>query len=66
MTESVKLLRLSEAAELLSISKSTIWRMVKAGTIPAARIGRQWRIKPADLQAYITAAQATNPDGGGA
>ncbi len=63
---SEKLLKMSEAANRLNVSKSTVYRLIVAGTLPAIKIGKQIRIKPADLEAYITGAQATNPDAGGA
>ena len=40
-----------EAAELLKLHHNTIRRGIKSGAIPAVQIGRQWRIKKADLEA---------------
>jgi excisionase family DNA binding protein len=71
MTNSEKLLSVAEAAERLNVHKLTVIRAIKAGKIPAAKVGRFWRIEPADLEAYIAAgrvtpAPAANKDGGGA
>jgi len=38
------------AAVLLSVGASTILRLIRNGKLRAIRVGRQWRIKLADLQ----------------
>lgn len=48
-----QLLTLQQAADRLQISMSTIRRLIKAGKLQAVRIGRNLRIRPADLEAYI-------------
>lgn len=49
-----ELLTAEEAADWLTISKATIWRMVRRGEIPVVRIsGRTIRIKLTDLESYI-------------
>ena len=50
-----QLLTLQQAADRLQISMSTIRRLIKAGKLQAVRIGRNLRVRPADLEAYITA-----------
>lgn len=42
-----------EAARILKISKYTLYELIKRGQIPAQRIGRQLRIDPAFLNAYL-------------
>lgn len=39
-----------KAAELLDVSETTIIRLIKAQKLKAIRVGRQWRIKLADVQ----------------
>lgn len=40
------------AAELLAVSKPSVYRLVRAGGVPAWRLGGQWRMwRPAILQA---------------
>lgn len=65
------LLTIPQVAARLNVQRMTVYRMIKAGKIQAVRIGRLWRIRPAELEAYIqagtvTAARATNTNGGGA
>ena len=38
------------AAILMAVSESTILRLIRAGKLPAVRIGRQWRILISDLR----------------
>jgi excisionase family DNA binding protein len=48
----------TQAAKVLDVSPSTIWRWIKAGKLPAYRVGqRTIRIKKADLPRIITPAQ---------
>lgn len=58
---------IEEAASLAGRSVSTIRRDIKAGTLPAHVIGRgrrrpSYRIRRADLKAYIQAGRAEQPD----
>lgn len=39
-----------EVADLLKLHYNTIRRMIKSGELPAEKIGRQWRIRKADLE----------------
>lgn len=50
-----KLLRPEEVAEILSVSRSYAYALLQTGELPAVRIGRSVRIRPQDLQDYITA-----------
>jgi excisionase family DNA binding protein len=51
-----RLLRLDEVAERLSISKSMAWKLVAYGHIRSVRIGRAVRVRPSDLDAYVSGA----------
>ena len=46
---------LAEAADVLSCHKETLRRAIQAGELRAARLGREYRISRADLQAFWTA-----------
>jgi excisionase family DNA binding protein len=54
------LLTIEEAAEYLRLSKKTTWRWCKSGRLPAFKIGHQWRISKADLEALINAKKRRN------
>jgi len=53
------LLRISEVAEALSISRSSAYVLIHAGEIPVLRIGRSVRVSADDLQAWIRASSST-------
>ena len=41
-----------EVMELLAIGKNTFYKMVQSGQLPAFRIGRQWRVRRADIELW--------------
>ena len=47
------MLKIRDVAERLSISDNTAKRLLLGGKIPYYRVGRQFRIEEADLDAYI-------------
>lgn len=42
-----------EAAEILGVSKNTIYEFIKRGELPSYRIGRKVRIDPKDVEYYM-------------
>lgn len=42
-----------EVLEYLQVNLRTIYRLIKAGKIPAARVGRQWRFRKRDIDAWL-------------
>jgi excisionase family DNA binding protein len=42
-----------EVRERLGISRTLVYRMLAAGTLPSVRVGRLRRVRPADLERYI-------------
>lgn len=47
-------LTVAEVAAYLKISPTTVWRHCARGTLPAFRVGRQWRVERRDLDTWIT------------
>lgn len=43
-----------EAAELLTVSESTVWRLIRDGRLPVVRIGRSTRVRETDLNDILT------------
>jgi excisionase family DNA binding protein len=58
-------LTVAEVAAYLKLSQSTVWRQCVHGTLPAFRVGRQWRIERRDLELWIGAMKAQSPLGSG-
>jgi len=48
-----ELLTLDDAAEYLSVSKPTLYRMLDRGDVKASKVGRQWRFRQSDLDTYL-------------
>ena len=40
-----------EVLEYLEVNLRTVYRLIKAGKIPAVRVGRQWRFRKTDIDA---------------
>ena len=55
MTPDEKLLTPNEVAERLGLSPVTVGHMLRAGTLPGQKVGVLWRVREADLDAYIVA-----------
>lgn len=49
-----RLLRVDDIADRLAISRSMAWKLVASGEMRSVRIGRAVRIRPNDLESYIT------------
>ena len=52
-----------EVLEYLQVNLRTVYRLIKAGKIPAVRVGRQWRFRKRDIDAWLDSQQ--RPRGGG-
>lgn len=49
----VRFLTVAEVAKLMRVSKMTVYRLVHAGELPAARVGRSFRVAEKDVHAYL-------------
>lgn len=47
------LLTTREIQETLQVDRTTIYRMVESGQLPAIRVGKQWRFARADLERWL-------------
>ena len=52
-----------EVLEYLQVNLRTVYRLIKAGKIPAVRVGRQWRFRKRDIDAWLDSqrSRATHP-----
>ena len=58
-----------EVLEYLQVNLRTVYRLIKAGKIPAVRVGRQWRFRKRDIDAWLDSQGPHSghpPVGGGA
>lgn len=49
-----RFLTVQEVAELMRVSTMTVYRLIKAGDLRAARVGRSYRLREAEVETYLT------------
>ena len=49
----VKFLTVAEVAELMRVSKMTVYRLVHSGELTAVRVGRSFRVPEHAVHAYL-------------
>ncbi len=54
---------LEEVAEFLGVTYQLIYKLVRSGSLPAARLGKIYRVSRADLERYLESSKA--PASGG-
>ncbi|MGH7358551.1 MAG: helix-turn-helix domain-containing protein [Acidimicrobiia bacterium] len=50
-----RFLTVQEVAELMRVSTMTVYRLIKSGELPAVRVGRSFRVRDEDVDAYLGA-----------
>ncbi len=48
-----RLLTVNEVAELLRVSRMTVYRLIKEGAMSAFRVGRSYRLREEDVHSYL-------------
>jgi excisionase family DNA binding protein len=49
----LELLTIEEAAHFLRLSRNTVYGLCRAGRLPAAKIGREWRVRRSELEKLL-------------
>ncbi len=49
-----------EVLDYLQVNLRTVYRLIKAGKIPAVRVGRQWRFRKRDIDAWLESSRPTS------
>jgi excisionase family DNA binding protein len=57
-----KLLKGTDVAEILNVSRAFAYRMMAEGRIPVVKLGRSVRVRPEDLQTFVTESVPPKPD----
>jgi excisionase family DNA binding protein len=52
-----------EVLAYLQVNLRTVYRLIKAGKIPAVRVGRQWRFRKEDIDAWLDSQRARGAGG---
>jgi excisionase family DNA binding protein len=50
-----RLLTVREVAETMRVSNMTVYRLIRAGELPAIRVGKHFRIRERELGEYLDA-----------
>ena len=50
----IKVYTLDEVADILKVTKRTLYSYVKAGKLKAVKLGKYWRVSEESLQAFIS------------
>ena len=58
------LLTCHEAATYLRLHVRTVGRLLNQGMLPGVKVGRQWRLRRADLDAYLRGASPRQEQSG--
>jgi excisionase family DNA binding protein len=48
-----RFLTVQEVADLMRVSSMTVYRLIKAGELPAVRVGRSFRVRDEDVDRYL-------------
>ncbi|MBB6334017.1 helix-turn-helix domain-containing protein [Schaalia hyovaginalis] len=58
-----RFMTVSEVAELMRVSKMTVYRLIHSGEMPAIRVGKSFRVPEAAVGALIASGLADHTDG---
>lgn len=64
-SDPLALLTMQELCQLLKVSRYQVYDEIKAGRLPALRLGvcgRQWRFRRRDVEAYLVESQPCRTD----
>ena len=50
----IKLYTLDEVADILQVTRRTLYTCIKAGQLKAVKMGKYWRVSEESLQAFIS------------
>ena len=59
--ENMDILTVEELHGYLKIPKPTLYSLAQSGRIPAAKVGKHWRFRRSDIDAWLKAQQWNRP-----
>jgi excisionase family DNA binding protein len=48
-----RFLTAAEVASLMRVSTMTVYRLIRAGELPAVRVGKSYRLREGDVDCYL-------------
>jgi len=64
MGKETEYMSLEEVADMLGVTYQLIYRLVRAGELPAVRLGKLYRVSRADLEHYLESNKNATASGG--
>jgi excisionase family DNA binding protein len=55
VTQKSNFVTVNEVARQLRVSNMTVYRLISAGELPAVRVGKSYRLREEDVDAYLAA-----------
>ena len=65
MENADKVFTIIELAEYLKIPKSTLYKLVRSGSIPCMKVGKHWRFHKDSIDAWLTHQDRKEKEQGG-
>ena len=65
MTAEHQLLTVREVAETMRVSTMTVYRLIREGEMPAIRVGKHFRLRVDDVDAFLAARTVNVASNGG-
>jgi excisionase family DNA binding protein len=53
MTEGIRLYTVDDVADMLKLTRRTLYSYIKAGRLDAVKVGRYWRIRAETLENFL-------------
>jgi len=50
----IRVYTLDEVADIMKVTKRTLYNYIKAGTLHAVKMGKYWRVSEESLQAFVS------------
>ncbi len=67
MMQQLELMGVDDVMDLLQVSRDTVYRLAKGGTLPGRKIGRVWRFPKDEIERFCRGQHSTEccPEGEG-
>ena len=61
LLRSEPLLTIDEAADVLRVSRATLYRLIRGGELAPVRVGQRLRFEPSEIRRYLDSSRAATP-----